>query len=172
MGFLHGVEKGAPLGDRFSTWCRKVRATRGEIFHGVEKGAQVCDGFTTWCSKGRANRRFLKNQCIKLINSNMSLTIQNTQGVATLCPGLCACCPFRAESTYSINLSKRLCQNSFVSLRARPAIPYYLDSHDRMRCRVKPGKTRRERLHHFDTPTSSFPLFIRVSLTSGCARAP
>ena len=83
----------------------------------------------------------------------MSLTIQNTQGVATLCPGLYACCPSRAESTYSINLSKRLCQNSFVSLRARPAIPYYLDSHDRMRCRVKPGKTRRERLHHFDTPT-------------------
>ena len=81
-------------------------------------------------------------------------TIQNTQGVATLCPGLCACCPFRAEGTYRINLSKRLCQNSFVSLRARPAIPYYLDSHDRMRCRVKPGKTRRERLHHFDTPTN------------------
>ena len=77
-----------------------------------------------------------------------------TQGVATLCPGLCACCPFRAEGTYSINLSKRLCQNSFVSLRARPAIPYYLDSHDRMRCRVKPGKTRGERLHHFDTPTN------------------
>ena len=44
------------------------------LLHGVERCAQVRDRFTTRCSKERASRRFLKNQCIKLINSNMSLT--------------------------------------------------------------------------------------------------
>ena len=66
----------------------------------------------------------------------------------------------RVHTAFSLSNPIAVCQNSFVSLRARPAIPYSLDSHDRMRCRVKPGKTRRERLHHFDTPT-----FFYISIT-------
>ena len=60
MALLHGV-------------VASSQAATG-LLHGVERCAQVRDGFTTWCSKERASRRFLKNQCIKLINSNMSLT--------------------------------------------------------------------------------------------------
>ena len=63
----------------------------------------------------------------------------------------------KASKFFMAIVSMRLCQNSFVSLRARPAMTYYPDSQDRMRYRVKPGKTQRERLHHFDTPMKTAP---------------
>ena len=74
MAFLHGVVAFAQAATALLHGVERSAQAATGLLHGVERGAQVRDGFTTRCSKVRASRRFLKNQCIKLINSNMSLT--------------------------------------------------------------------------------------------------